>query len=57
MAKIKMSPRAKKLYKKIPDHSGVLQVSETRDFVEFIINRYGDIEVYRVYENGTITMR
>lgn len=57
MAKVKMSPRAKKFYKKIPDHSGVLQVSETRDFVEFVIDRYGDIEVYRVYENGTITMR
>ena len=57
MAKVKMSPRAKKFYKKIPDHSEVLQVSETRDFVEFVINRYGDIEVYRVYENGTITMR
>lgn len=39
------------------DYSDLYAYFETREFVELIVNRYGDTCAYRVYNNGDITER
>ena len=59
MAKINI----KKLPKRVKDAlnkiscSDVYDYYETRDFVELVVNRWGDTCTYRIYDNGEINIR
>ena len=39
------------------DYSKLLEHIKMRDFDEFVLNRYGDIVVYRVYGNNETNYR
>lgn len=56
MAKQKLSSRAKKALDKI-SYSELYRVYEMRDFVECVVNRWGDTCTYRIYDNGEIYER
>lgn len=57
MANIKNAPkRVKDALKKI-SCSGVYNWYETRDFVELVVDKWGDTCTYRIYDNGEITER
>lgn len=53
----KLTSKEKEALKKIPDYSKLLQVSHGYDFIEFVVNRYGDINTYRVYNDGKVYER
>lgn len=37
--------------------SKILSHYETKDFHEFIVNRYGDVVNYRVYNSGQVVIK
>lgn len=52
-----LSERAKKALEQIHDYSKVLSIYEAKEFVEIVVNRWGDICLFRVYNNGMVTER
>ncbi len=53
----KLTTEEKKALKQIPDFSKLLSVGHGYDFIEFVVNRFGDINTYRVYKNGQVCER
>lgn len=51
----RMSKRVKEAKKLIPNYSKLLKYTDYGDFVELIVNRWGDVCVFRVYNNGDVT--
>ena len=53
----KISAKAKKALDKIPSFSELLKVYNLGDCFEFVVNRWGDICTFRVYNNGEVVER
>ena len=55
--KIKLTKKQKLAFDKIPSCSEIYSVYETKDFIEFVVGRWGDTCTYRVYNNGEVYER
>lgn len=44
----------KEAMNKIPDFSELYSCHSYRDCIEFVVNRWGDVCTYRVYNNGDV---
>lgn len=53
----KLSSKEKKALDKIPSFSELLKVYDYGDCIEFVVNRWGDICTFRVYNNGEVCER
>ena len=52
----KYSSRVKKALEKL-SYSELIKVYEYKDCVEVVVNRWGDVCTYRVYDNGKVCER
>lgn len=50
------SSRVKKALEKL-SYSELIKVYEYKDCVEVVVNRWGDVCTYRVYDNGEVCER
>ena len=57
MKKVKLTSKMKKALDKIPDFSELLAACDFGDCVEFVVNRWGDVCTYRVYNDGSVCER
>lgn len=56
MNKKDLSKRAKNALKQI-SYSKLYRVYESREFIEVVVDRWGDACTFRIYNNGDITER